>query len=148
MKRAFVFWGVVLLAALMTGCCSSCRAYQKLQRPLAGTEWQLVQLKGQPVTPAEGCFTLRFSPEGEMTGVGACNRLMASYDATERRELSIGPVAATRMLCRDGALEVEFLAVLEQVTHYEMDGPMLMLLCDGSLVALFEAKGEEPLSAK
>lgn len=142
MKRVFGFLGAVLVAALMTGCCSSCRAYQKLQRPLTGCEWQLVQLNGKQVVPEAGCYQIYFSPEGEMTGTGSCNRLMASYTTNEKRALKIGPVAATRMLCRDGGREVEFTTMLERTTHYEMDGPMLMLLSDGSLVALFEAKAD------
>ena len=42
---------VAVAAAFMAGCCN-CRSYQKkTRRPLAGTEWQLIQLGGKAVKP-------------------------------------------------------------------------------------------------
>ena len=59
---------VAVAAAFMAGCCN-CRSYQKkTRRPLAGTEWQLIQLGGKAVKPEEGKFTVTLLAEG--------NRLM------------------------------------------------------------------------
>ena len=33
-----------------------------------------------------------------------------------------------------------FTKMLESVTHYDMDGPMLLLLSDGELRAVFQAR--------
>ena len=54
---------VAVAAAFMAGCCN-CRSYQKkTRRPLAGTEWQLIQLGGKAVKPEEGKFTVTLLAE-------------------------------------------------------------------------------------
>ena len=128
------------LAALMAGCCH-CRSYQKkTRRPLVGTEWQLIQLGGETIQPREGCFTVTLSAEnGQLSGVGACNRLSGTYRSDEKRSLRIGPLAATRMACPDLKREQAFIEALESATHYDMDGPMLLILSDGELRAVFQA---------
>ena len=129
------------LAALTAGCCN-CRSYQKkTRRPLVGTEWQLVQLGGETIRPEEGRFTITLSAEnGQLSGVGACNRLSGTYRSDEKRSLRIGPLAATRMACPDLKREQAFIEALESATHYDMDGPMLLILSDGELRAVFQAK--------
>lgn len=88
---------------------------------------------------AEGQFTLHFTATGQVTGQGACNRLMGDYSTTADRSLKIGPLASTRRLCGDNR-EQEFLTTLDQATHYEMDGPMLLLLSNGNLTAIFDSQ--------
>ncbi len=129
------------LATLMAGCCS-CRSYQKkTRRPLVGTEWQLIQLGGETIRPQEGCFTVTLAAEkGQISGVGACNRLSGTYKSDEKRSLKIGPLAATRMACPDLKREQAFIEALESATHYDMDGPMLLILSNGELRAVFQAK--------
>ena len=128
------------LAALMAGCCH-CRSYQKkTRRPLVGTEWQLIQLGGETIQPQEGSFTITLSAEnGQLSGVGACNRLSGTYRSDEKRSLRIGPLAATRMACPDLKREQAFIEALESATHYDMDGPMLLILSNGELRAVFQA---------
>lgn len=137
--------GYILLlaaAAWLGGCCAPCRTYQKLQQPLIGTEWQLIQLNGRKVTPEGDAYTLLFTHAGEVQGRAACNRLMGSYTTSADRSLKIGPLASTRMLCHDPH-ESEFFDALNLVTHYDMDGPMLMLLSDGTLRMILQSKIEE-----
>lgn len=141
MKILLKIAAVAALAALVAGCCN-CRSYQKkTRRPLVGTEWQLVQLDGKPVKPEEGKFTLTLLAEGNrFAGIGACNRLMGKYEATEKGALKIGPVASTMMACPGMEQEDAYTKMLEAITHYDMDGPMLLLLSDGELKAVFQAK--------
>ena len=107
----------------------------------AGTEWQLIQLGGKAVKPEEGKFTVTLLTEGNrLTGVGACNRLMGTYKTDGKRTLKIGPLASTMMACPGMEQEDAFTKMLESVTHYDMDGPMLLLLSDGELRAVFQAK--------
>ena len=91
---------IAAVAALAAGCCK-CRSYQKKnRRPLVGTEWQLIQLGGKAVKPEEGKFTLTFlAEENRIAGIGACNRIMGRYEATEKGALKIGPLASTMMVC-------------------------------------------------
>lgn len=132
---------VAVAAALMAGCCN-CRSFQKkTRRPLVGTEWQLIQLGGKAIKPEEGKFTITLLAENNrMAGVGACNRLMGTYKTDEKRRLKIGPLASTMMACPGMEQEDAFTKALESVTHYDMDGPMLLLLSDGELRAVFQAK--------
>lgn len=145
MKHIVKTAAAVALVALLAGCCR-CRAYQKrTRRPLAGTEWQLVQLDGRNLRAAAGEYVVVLDPSGRLSGRGGCNRLSGSWKEGERRALTVGRVASTRMACPDGAREQAFVAALESATHYDMDGPMLLLLSDGELRAVFQAlpAGEE-----
>lgn len=139
-----IFLKIALLAALaaLAASCCHCRSYQKrTRRPLEGTEWQLVQLGGKTLQPREGKFTITFhAAEHRFSGIGACNRLTGVYSADEKRALKIGPVASTRMACPDMDQEGEMAAALEATTHYDMDGPMLLLLSNGELRAVFQAR--------
>lgn len=128
-------------AALIAGCCN-CRTYQKkTRRPLVGTEWQLIQLGGKTVKPEAGKFSITLLAEdNRLTGVGACNRLMGTYKTDEKRALKFGPLASTMMACPGMEQEDAFTRALEATTHYDMDGPMLLLLSDGELQAVFQAK--------
>lgn len=130
-----------LLQLAFVGCCGPCRSYQRLQRPLVDTEWQLQQLNGRDIAPEGELFTLRFTAVGDLQGMAACNRLMGRYSRGEGRELAITSLATTRRLCPDKR-EGELLEALERVTHYDMDGPMLLLLSEGSLVAIFQSRTE------
>lgn len=134
------FAATLFLALLMTSCCP-CRSYQKkTRRPLTGTTWQLIQLGGRSVQPREGAFALTLSAEGgRFAGVGSCNRLSGTYTTTEKRALAFGPIASTRMACPEQEQEQKFLEALRTTTHYDMDGPMLLLLGDGELRAVFQA---------
>ena len=52
----------------------------------------------------------------------------------------IGPIASTMMACPGMEQEDAFTKALEATTHFDMDGPMLLLLCDCVLKAVFQAK--------
>ncbi|WP_195499369.1 META domain-containing protein [Alistipes timonensis] len=132
---------VAVTGALIAGCCN-CRAYQKkARRPLTGTEWQLIQLGGETVRPEKGTFTLTLLAEGNrLTAVGACNRLSGIYKTDDKHSLKLGPIASTMMACPGMEREHAFAQALEATTHYDMDGPMLLLLSNGELKAVFQAK--------
>lgn len=139
MKNLLRMTVVAGLVLLMAGCCH-CRSYQKkTRRPLVGTEWQLIQLGGETIRPVAGQFSMTLLADGQLTGVGACNRLMGSYTSDEDRSLKIGPLASTRMACPDLKHEQAFVEALESATHYDMDGPMLLILSNGELRAVFQA---------
>lgn len=44
------------------------------------------------------------------------------------------------MVCPGMEQEDAFTKALESTTHYDMDGPMLLLLSNGELRAVFQAK--------
>lgn len=149
MKPIYRISTLLLLAAAIAGCCN-CRSIQrKTQKPLVGTEWQLVRLGGRTMQPEAEQYTILLSEEGNrLTGVGDCNRIMATYHLGEERALTIGQAATTRMMCPDAATEQAFLGALEATTHYDMDGPTLMLFAKGELLAVFQAKEETAAAAE
>ena len=141
MKNLIKIGLIAAVAWVAAGCCA-CRTYQKqTRRPLVGTEWHLIQLGGRNIRTEADRFTVRFAEDGKLSGVGSCNRLMGSYETKDDRALKIGPVATTMMLCpSDSELEQALGKALESTDHYDMDGPMLLLLADGELLAVFEAQ--------
>lgn len=141
MKILLKTTALVLIAVLITGCCA-CRSYQKKsRRPLTGTEWQLIKLGGKSITPEAGTFTITLlAQDHRIAGVGACNRLMGSYEEGKKGALKIGQMASTMMACPGMDLEQEFTKALQSTTHYDMDGPTLLLLNDGEIQAVLQAK--------
>lgn len=141
MKRLAQIALLAAVAALAAGCCA-CRAKQKrTRRPLVGTQWQLVQMDGRDVKPEGEQFTLRLLPdENRLSGVAVCNRIMGSYRVGENRALALDPAGMTQMACPGMEQEHPYVQMLAATTHYDMDGPMLMLLSDGELRAVFQAR--------
>ena len=110
---------------------------------LEGTQWKLEQMEGIPaeaITREADFFTLTFNAADTMVnGRTNCNRFFGRY-ALNGNELEFDNMGMTRMACPDGADEAAFTAAIESTTHYEMDGPMLLLLSNGDLIAVFQAK--------
>ena len=61
-------------------------------------------------------------------------------DVAETGGLTVGQMASTRMFCPGLDQEQAFSDVLSGATHYEVDGDMLMLLTDGELRAVLQAR--------
>lgn len=137
MKKYFL----IALAAtilIVTGCCN-CSSRSKDAKPLVGTQWHLVQIMGRDVDKPDDSYTLLFAADGNVSGTGDCNRITGRYSADEKRALKLSQMASTRMMCPDQKSENEYLQMLERVTHYEMDGDMMLMLSDGELTAIFKA---------
>ena len=126
-----------LTATLLGGCCASRKGKNNL--PLVGTEWQLKRLMGRDYTFDKGIFTFTFNDKGEVAGKGACNRIFGSYTTSKTGALTISGIGSTRMACPDMATETAFIELLERATHYEIDGNMLLILCNGEMQAIMQA---------
>lgn len=140
MKRPILFSITIAIVALLAVGCCDCRKQSKNQKPLVGTTWQLVQLMAHDISAEEESYTLLFHDNGTASGVGDCNRMTATYSMTTSRELTIANIGATRRMCNDHEREAEYFDMLERVTHYEMDGDMMLLLSNGELVAIMQAR--------
>ena len=57
--------------------------------------------------------------------------------------MMISDIGMTRMLCPNDDQERRFIEILASTTDFKMDGPMLMLISDGELRAVFQAVGAE-----
>ena len=145
MKRSILglFISLLCIVLISTSCCD-CRQRRKLEKPLVGTTWQLVQIMARDVQPTDESYTLLFHDDNLVSGMGDCNRFTATYAVTSSRSLDIVNLGSTRRLCPNADAETEFFTLLESVTHYEMDADMMLLLRDGTLVAIFKACDAEP----
>ncbi|MBL8588588.1 MAG: META domain-containing protein [Methylobacteriaceae bacterium] len=99
-------------------------------------DWRLVELDGAPLGGSGGRTpTLRFGPQGRLTGDGGCNRFSGAWRVAGDR-LTIGPLAATMMACPAGMeLERRFFDALARVAGQRREPGGLMLL-DAAGVAL------------
>ena len=83
---------------------------------------------GGAVIPADVEVTATFGEDGRISGRGGCNRYGGSFTVTGS-EIAFGPIMSTRMACLDegGRVEGLYLAALEAITSWAIDGPMLTL---------------------
>lgn len=138
MKRFLVLALMAILTASIAAGCCACRK-GKNNKPLVGTTWQLKRMMGRDLQLKPEQFVFTFSADGRFTGAGACNRMMADYKSSDKGVMQIGALAGTRRMCPDQALEAEFTKIISQITHYEVDGDMLLLLSNGELQAILQA---------
>ncbi len=137
MRTLFVISITALSLLFMGGCCACRKGANNL--PLKGTEWQVVRMMGRDYSFEKGEFTFSFNDEGIFAGRGACNQMSGGYTTSPTGALKFDGLASTRMMCPDQSLETEFAALLERITHYEVDGNMLLLLSAGELQAVLQA---------
>lgn len=82
---------------------------------------------------------MRFHADGTVTGYGACNGFSAPYSATPKGVLDIGMINSTRMYCPESRTEQQLFTELDDATHYEIDGQIMLLLKSGEIRAVFSA---------
>ena len=139
MKKLFT---LLMVAALAVGCCSACRMRVKNAKPLEGTVWHLVKMGGESLTLPADSFNIILNENG-LGGRGACNSLLGQYATGEKMALQFSALGSTKMLCPENeALEMKMLQVLSETTHYDIDYDMLMLMKNGTILAVFKAQAQ------
>lgn len=128
---------VMVFAAIS---CCNCKSKSRTAQPFIGTEWHLTRLMGVDIPIEAERFHVTFTPEGELTGIGACNILMGNYTLLDNRKIELGHIASTRRFCPDMERETQFLEVLQNTTSYEIDGDILLLFHKGEMRAVLQAK--------
>ena len=110
---------------------------------LDGSEWTLVELRGQPAFPAsaQGRPHLVFSAADSLvSGSTGCNSFSGSY-TQEGGALRInGPLRMTRRACAErerNEQERRFTAMLEATDSFAIRDDTLLLLAGGETVARF-----------
>jgi heat shock protein HslJ len=106
--------------------------------PLEGTAWQLESIATgtDAVSSVVAPGSIIFESDGTVSGQTGCNGFNGGY-TLEGNELTIGPLATTKMACPDdiGAQEAAVLAGLEGTATYAIDGQALSLIAaDGSFL--------------
>ena len=89
---------------------------------LAGSEWGFAGETGRTAP------FVQFRSDGVVGGSSGCNRFTGTYTQKDE-ELTLGPLASTRMACPPEIMEREqqFLTMLGQVRHAEADHLKLTL---------------------
>ena len=128
---------VLLAVVLLVASCCPCRK-GKNNLPLAGTQWQLVRMMGQDYAFEDGKFVFTFD-DGNFSGIGACNRMMGQFATSTTGALKFQSIASTKMMCPNAELETKFSQILDQATHYEVDGNLLLILSNGEMQAVLQA---------
>lgn len=107
---------------------------------LEGTTWRLVKIQSMDdtaFTPDEpDSYTLAFGADGRVNVRADCNRGTGSWQSESGSQLTFGPLAATRALCRPGSLSDTFLAQFQWVRSYTMQNGHLFLatMADGAII--------------
>jgi heat shock protein HslJ len=140
MKKLFV---ALMIALLAVGCCTTCRMRAKNSKPLEGTVWHLIKMGGESLTLPADSFNIILNENG-LGGRGACNSLLGQYATGDKYVLRFSSLGSTKMLCPENeALEMKLIKVLSQTTHYDIDYDMLMLMSNGTIIAVFKAQPEK-----
>jgi len=108
---------------------------------ITNTYWKLLEIKGEAVTHSENLKEPYFilKADNKIAGFGGCNRFFGNYRVTPT-QISLGAMAMTRMMCK-GSMELEqnFQKVLQEATHYKIQGENLQLFSNNQLLASFRA---------
>jgi len=88
-------------------------------RDLTGREWRLTRLARTEAAPPEPRITLRVD-ENRVSGSGGCNRYFGEVRSGAPGQLTVGPLAGTRMACGEeiDRLENRFLTALQGASQY------------------------------
>jgi len=112
--------------------------------PLAGTEWLLNQMQGQQLVH-DATVTARFSDDGMLTGRAGCNEYATTY-VVDGTNLMIDPnFDSGTEVCGEVWMTVQsvYLASLQQVASYEIQGSVLFMRNgDGAVTLVFGAGSE------
>ncbi len=137
--KKFTF-AVLLTTLLAISCCPCRKIDNSASRDLNATSWQLTQLNSRSIVASEDKYTISLGDDGKVSGLANCNRLTGSYSFTsDSRILKFDHMGMTRMMCPPGDdHEDEFGRMLGSVTHFEVDGDILIMLSSGESVAVFK----------
>ncbi|MDT8449697.1 MAG: META domain-containing protein [Wenzhouxiangellaceae bacterium] len=96
---------------------------------LAGRTWVVDRIDGSGVTGGAQIELHFVAADSRVVGTAGCNRFTASYRLTARN-LSIGPVAATRKTCQETVMRQErrFIDALENTTDFDIDATGVLVL--------------------
>jgi uncharacterized lipoprotein YbaY/heat shock protein HslJ len=111
---------------------------------LTNTLWKLISLGDQPIanppSPQRQIHMTLANGGSRVSGFSGCNRFTGSFKQTGS-ELHFSQMAGTMMACLspDMELESQVLKLLNDTTHYRIEGEQLLLLMGDKVMARFES---------
>jgi heat shock protein HslJ len=118
---------------------------------LAGTSWQLVELRGGDGgtlrVQAPASYTIAFEPDGTAGLRLDCNRGQGSYLLTPTGfrggRIEFGPIAGTRAACPPGSLDGRVARELATAQRYRLeDGTLRLELAEAGAQQVWRRGGE------
>ena len=138
--KTFKWIAAASLAFVFIACCP-CRKNKSALIPFTGTEWKLAQLYGEGVESNN--YRVTFAADGSLNGIAECNNFAGTFTQNVHQIKVSENLVSTRMFCVDNQQrEDKFLKMLSQVDTYSIDGMRLMLIRNGSVLAIFNPVGE------
>jgi para-nitrobenzyl esterase len=111
----------------------ACAAGAQPASPLAGTSWELVELRspedsiGIVRAPDPARYTLAFGADGSAAFRLDCNRGRGTWRSEAPGRVEFGPIATTRAICPPGSLDARLWRELPWVRVYAVQGETLRL---------------------
>lgn len=107
-------------------------------------EWNLIQMRGESITPSENTPFLGFKvAEKQIYGFTGCNRMTGTVDFEKMvaGEPDFGKMGTTRMACADDKYETSFLQALHEAKKVKMGYATFSLLDEkGSTLLVFQKR--------
>ena len=122
---------VLIFAWFMIAGCSHTAESPMVVNELIGTEWGLEEIDGSGVADNVQS-TLRFERNDRIIGWGGCNRYFTGLRSTGNG-IKLGPIGSTRRICPPVVMDQEdrFFEALENARAIRIEGPYLMIECEG-----------------
>ena len=99
-----------------------------------------MKIGGESLTLPTDEFNIILNENG-LGGRGACNSLLGQYATGDKLALRFSHLGSTKMLCpHNEALENRLIQILSKTTHYDIDFDSLMLIQNGTVLAVFKAQ--------
>ncbi len=144
-RRGFI--AVILVAASAITLAAQTRATEPAKPALAGTEWTLTEIVGEPPLEGHSGLDLQFGEEGAFGTSAGCNRFRGTAEIKGEAISFPDRLAGTMMACPEGLAEQEekVLALLAQVTAYRVEATELVFLdADGAELLRYAREAEAP----
>lgn len=119
-----------LLSTLMLAACANIPpASSSGGSALAGHDWRLVELNGQPVADSDRPAHIAFSEaDHRISGSGGCNSFGGNYEEQPGNRIHFSQIIHTMMACVNGMdTENAFMDVLNRTDNYSLNGDTLTL---------------------
>lgn len=136
-------WRIAAALAFVTACAQppgSGLAPTDFRAAVAGSDWELTEVQGQPATTGAGNrrATIRFDADtARVAGFAGCNRYFGTY-TLDGTALRFGAIGMTKMACAEGmSLEQQLARALDATRRYELADRTLTLFGDAGAVAKF-----------
>lgn len=143
MYRNFKFSVLTLLFVLIIVCCNAQKKTSATTNKMKlSNEWVLTGFFDSNdllISDSSKSAILAISTdENFFTGNTGCNAMRGGVIAETEGKIKIGPVESMRKRCPNAENEKKFLAALDCVTNYKIDGSILILYCNEKHVLQFE----------